>query len=267
MQIPDYNNKIIPIASNPKNQGFKRLGIKSISLPELSDCLEGFEKGELITIAAPSGGGKTQLGRTLTLDFIEQGLNVLYISFEIPYRQLFGLFQISGLNEMYAKNLILQPEEISERDITFVEKLAENPIDVLVVDDVRSLEEKYSIFRRDSNQAIVLGGLMERLKAIAINKEIIVITMAQLLKNSSNSKDTTISDVADSGGIIYKSDTLLAIKRLDEIYSTIEIVKSRWAGVKKKFKVKSVNKKFIKLDPYDYTPAELVDNVREQSFR
>lgn len=266
--IPDYNKNLIPIFSNPKNQNFERKGIVKSSIPTLTKFLGGFEKGELITITAPPGQGKTQLARTFCLDFISQGLNCLYVSYELRYNQLLGLFVVAGLGEMDSKLLILQPEDTAENDITFVEQIAGQKIDVLVVDDIHSLEEKYSLYRNTDNMALVMRGLAQRLKMIATKNNLIVITMAHTRKDAIDSKDSSLSEIAYSGGIAQVSDTVLSIKTdKKDGNAIIEVIKARWAGGKMKVKCKNVNKKFIELEPYEQTPGELFDNLHNNSFR
>ena len=142
MTPPKYNTQIIPLVDHPQGS-YERKGIHTYSsIPTLSKTLEGFERGELVAITAPPGNGKTMLARTLCMDMIKQKYKCLYLSYELTYSQLLRMFKLSGLDEFEEKDLILSPMEYSERDITFVEQLADdNDIDVLVVDDIHSLEE------------------------------------------------------------------------------------------------------------------------------
>jgi predicted ATP-dependent serine protease len=269
---PVFNTSIIPLLDHPKAKGYQR---KSFSLtgalPRLSAALEGMEKGELVVITAPPGAGKTQMARTLCLEFAEQGLSCLYLSYELTYAQLSRLFILSGLEALDARRMIYAPEEYSERDITFVEELAKkNKLDVLVVDDIHSLEERYSVFRRSDNMAVVLRGLADRLKAVAREREMLVITMAHTRKDAINASDSSLSDIAYSGGVAQVADTVLSIKTEKTTgYAVVEITKARWSGAKTKVKCKSVDKKFIELlndaDHVDKITTDNTDKLRRFS--
>jgi len=268
MLPPNFNTKIIPLLQNPKAQDFQRRGINT-SIPTISASLGGFEKGELVIITAAPGAGKTQLARTFSLDFIEQGLNVLYLSFELRYNQLLGLFIMAGLNNLDSRLLILSPEDHLENDITFVEEIADkNNIDILVVDDLHSLEEKYAQFRRFNDpQALVLRGLSQRLKNIALKKNIVVLSMVHQRKDSIDNKDSSLSEIAYSGGIAQVADTVLSIKTDKKNGNAIiEIIKARWSGSKIKAICKDVNKRFVELTENEkngqLTPAEVTDKFR-----
>lgn len=263
MNPPKYNIKTIPLLTDPNSQNFERRGIKTTSLPFINNALMGFEKGELVVITAPPGMGKTQLARTLCLDFIGQGLNCLYVSFELTYSQLLGMFLQSGLENMDSKLEILKPELESEQDITFIESLTkENTFDVLVVDDLQALEEKYSLYRNSDNMALVMRGLAQRLKNLAKNQNRIVMTMVHTRKDAIKNSDSSLADIAYSGGIAQVADTVLSIKTDSEGYAVIEIIKARWSGGKMKVKCVSENKKFIELSQLnDTSPAKLVSNL------
>lgn len=262
MTIPTYNTKIIPLYTDPKSQNFERRGIATTSIPLINKALGGFEKGELIIITAPPGQGKTQLARTFCLDFIKQGLNCVYLSFELRYNQLLGMFIQAGLGDMGEKLEILKPEIETEQDITFVEQLCKGKFDVLVVDDLQALEEKYATYRHTDNMALVLRGLAQRLKDIARNTDKIVMTMVHTRKDAINSRETSLADIAYSGGIAQVADTVLSIKTDKDGYAIIEITKARYSGGRIKVKCQSVNKKFIELSEYNEpNPAKLVNSL------
>ena len=265
--IPNFNTEIVPLLDHPQASGYERGGLTfTSSMPSLSAAVEGFEKGELIVITAPPGHGKTQLARTFSMDMILHGLNVLYLSFELTYSQLARLFQISGLDQLSAKKLILAPTDYSERDIAFVERIVElNEIDILVVDDIHSLEEKYSGERRTDNMALVIRGLAGRLKNLAIKKNIVVITMAHMRKDTIDSTRSSLSDIAYSGGIAQVADTVLQIKTDTKGNAVVEVTKSRWSGTKIKATCKSVNKLFKELPPNEQPIDDVVNQFRSKS--
>lgn len=265
---PQFETKIIPLIKHPEAQGYDRKGLAlQSSLPTLSTALEGFERGELVSITAPPGMGKTMLARTFCMDLIKQDVKCLYISFELTYSQLLRMFKLSGLELSNHQDLVLSPLDYSERDIAFVEKVVEmNPLDVVVVDDIHSLEEKYSGFRNTDNMALVIRGLAQRLKNMAIKNNVVVITMAHMRKDAIDNKSSSLSEIAYSGGIAQVSDTVLSIKTEPETgYAIIEITKARWSGKKTKVKAKEDNKIFKELEFWEVEPDEVVKKFKSKS--
>ena len=172
------------------------------------------------------------------------------------------MFIQAGLGDMSEKLEILKPELETEQDITFVEHLSKSNFDVLVVDDLQALEEKYSAYRHTDNMSLVIRGLAQRLKDIARNTNKIVITMVHTRKDAINSRESSLADIAYSGGIAQVADTVLSIKTDKEGYAIIEIAKARFSGARIKVKCKSVNKNFIELSEYDEpNPAKLANSL------
>jgi predicted ATP-dependent serine protease len=264
MTEPTWNPEIIPLIDHPAASQLNRQGIK-LDLPLLTRSLEGFERGELVMITAPPGEGKTQLARTFTLNFVKQGLNVLWCSYESTLSQLRTLFYMSGLSELDNQRMVLVPKEHTESDINFIEKLMEeNPsVDCLIVDDIHALTQQF-IFgpRIADNMASYLRGLAEKLKRIAQKRNCIVITMAHIRKDAIKGKDNSLADIAYSAGLGQVADIVLAIRNTGNDMGTIEIIKSRWTGQKLKIKVKSQDKKFTELEEI-LTPAEVVKKFHD----
>jgi replicative DNA helicase len=263
MTIPQWDTSFVPLLEHEASKNTGRKGL-NLGLPKLSNTLEGFEKGELIVLTAPPGQGKTQLARTVALNFIQQGLNVVYCTYELTLSQLANLFKISGLEAMDNKYLLLAPKEHIEKDILFIEKLMEankeNLIDCIIIDDFHALEEKYA--HEKDNMLAKMNAIAGKLKELAQKYNCVVITMVQQRKDAIRLKDNSLGDIAYSGRIAQVADTVLAIRSHAENQAIIEIIKSRWAGSKSKIKVESVNKVFMELDIYhEQTPADVVNSL------
>ena len=63
-------------------------GVPMKSLPELTNLIKGFRRGELTVLTGPTGSGKTTFLGQLSLDLAQQDLNVLWGSFEIKNTRL-----------------------------------------------------------------------------------------------------------------------------------------------------------------------------------
>lgn len=58
------------------------------SLPQFTNLIKGFRRGEMTVLTGPTGSGKTTFLGQVSLDLAEQGMNVLWGSFEIKNSRL-----------------------------------------------------------------------------------------------------------------------------------------------------------------------------------
>ena len=58
------------------------------SLPGLTDILKGFRRGEMTVLTGPTGSGKTTLLSQMSLNIAEQGIPLLWGSFEVKNTKL-----------------------------------------------------------------------------------------------------------------------------------------------------------------------------------
>ncbi|KAL3922897.1 MAG: hypothetical protein SGILL_001960 [Bacillariaceae sp.] len=63
-------------------------GVPVPSLPKFTQMIKGFRRGELTVLTGPTGSGKTTFLGQVSLDLAEQGINVLWGSFEIKNTRL-----------------------------------------------------------------------------------------------------------------------------------------------------------------------------------
>lgn len=66
----------------------KYVGVPITSLPGLTNIIKGLRRGELTVITGPTGSGKTTFLGQVSLDLVEQDVNVLWGSFEIKNTRL-----------------------------------------------------------------------------------------------------------------------------------------------------------------------------------
>ncbi len=84
LTFADIRNEVLHEMLNPE----KYSGVKVPSLPQFTNIIKGFRRGELTVLTGPTGSGKTTLLGQLSLDFAEQGVNTLWGSFEIKNTRL-----------------------------------------------------------------------------------------------------------------------------------------------------------------------------------
>lgn len=77
-------------------------GFKS-GIGELDNAVGGFQPGDFIMLAGPSGIGKTAFGCSLMYYFVKQGISCLFLSGEMPAKQIAArvLSCHSGINSKY----------------------------------------------------------------------------------------------------------------------------------------------------------------------
>jgi twinkle protein len=63
-------------------------GVPVPSLPKFTQIIKGFRRGEMTVLTGPTGSGKTTFLGQVSLDLAEQGINVLWGSFEIKNTRL-----------------------------------------------------------------------------------------------------------------------------------------------------------------------------------
>ena len=85
------------------------------SLPGFTSLIKGFRRGEMTVLTGPTGSGKTTFLGQASLDLAEQGINVLWGSFEIKNTRL-----MHKLLQQYTKDVL--PLGIAEKDMSLEEK-------------------------------------------------------------------------------------------------------------------------------------------------
>jgi len=111
LRFSDLRDQVIHEIVNPE----KYRGAGITSLPGFTSLIKGFRRGEMTVLTGPTGSGKTTfLGQT-SLDLAEQGINVLWGSFEIKNTRL-----MHKLLQQYMKDVL--PIGLGESNISEVEK-------------------------------------------------------------------------------------------------------------------------------------------------
>jgi hypothetical protein len=111
LKFSDLRDQVIHEITNPD----KYRGVPIPSLPGFTSLIKGFRRGEMTVLTGPTGSGKTTfLGQT-SLDLAEQGVNVLWGSFEIKNTRL-----MHKLLQQYMKDIL--PVGLADREGSFEEK-------------------------------------------------------------------------------------------------------------------------------------------------
>lgn len=228
--------------NNDKNTG-NLTGVTS-GFKDLDNLTHGFQKGDLIILAARPSVGKTALSLNFLMNAaMKQNVTVAMFSIEMPDEQLMYrmLSATSCVDSKKIKSLDYNDREGIKIDsaITqlskariFIDDTSGIKIGDLVV-KARKLKEKYDDlslivvdylqYVRDPEAAkrggrtLEVGEISRKLKQLARELNIPVVALAQLSRNSEQREDKRpiMSDLRESGNIEQDADLILFIYRED----------------------------------------------------
>jgi replicative DNA helicase len=182
-------------------------------LPTIDACLDGFRKGQLVVVSGPPKNGKTLLCQTFTTRFTEQNHKCLWLEYELSGEEFLMKFPDGKLdfhlpNEMHSKSL----DWIEERIIESQEKFGTEMVFIDHLDflrDDKKLRNDVSI-----NLSSYIGGIVQKVKSIAVQRNIIIFLMSHLRKNEwTSGKLPSSEELRDSGQIAQLADTVMMIMR------------------------------------------------------
>lgn len=240
--------------------------------PSLENCTEGFRKGQLVILSGPPKNGKTALCQTLTKQFVRGGARCLWFSYELGYRELFKKFPMDNLdfyvpNYMKSGNL----EWIEQR---IIESKVKYNTDIVFIDHLDFLRDPDVIKGISSNYSIYIGGIIQQLKFMAVQHDIVVFLMTHIRKSKWDSNQIPSSEeLADSRQIAQLADIVLMIirKRLknneemihDGNKAILGVVENRHNGRTKKFALILKDNEFFE---YEERNGSNLSTVEEDVF-
>lgn len=182
-------------------------------IPMLDEVTEGFREGELVVVSGPTKNGKTEFCKTLSVTF-GKTVPCVWFPFEGGYRAFFAKYP--GNLDFYI------PQKPKDHSVRWVEdRIIESKLKfgtkVVFIDNLDFLyddEATKAAGVRDSNFATYVGGIVKKLKEIAMEQEMIVFLMVHLGKAKwSKLYPPESSDIRDSSRIPQLSDFVLMITR------------------------------------------------------
>lgn len=217
-----------------RNKGIKP-GI-SIPFEHLQNCIGGWQRGDLIYIAARPGMGKTAVSIVFAKEAAKAGNKVLFFSLEmsdiaITDRAVLGETEVNPDDWKLGK--------VTDFDISSVDKVQDDSIDIeLFIIDKSAVKatEISTICRKEQpdivfvdyiqlmtpertlgNRNLELGEISHKLKEIAKEFKIPVIAMAQLNRDVEKRGDRKplLSDLRDSGELEQDADIVIMLFRQD----------------------------------------------------
>lgn len=243
--------------------------IKESKIPFMIPVLDkvtndGIAKKTLNLILSPSGGGKSAAMCSMAATYIEQGLNVLYITLELAEERVGERIDANLLNtpinsikdfpkDIYLKKLFRLKEKSFGRL-----KIKEYPTGAASVHHFRALLDELELkqgFVADvvfvdymgicasahykpgssANSYTIQKSVAEELRGLAVEKEIAVWSAVQTNRSGYSNSDIDATSIAESIGILMTADFVLGLIRLPELDEQGQVlakqIKSRYGDV------------------------------------
>lgn len=222
-------------------------------LIDLNALTEGVQFGEQFVIGARPSQGKTALGLSIFKHCAFNGVPCLFVSLEMSVESLmrrlmsmhmkvplkvikkgnydpktFGkIASFKALCKKHPMHIIDGVSGIGIRELCSMvkRKVVEHGIRLVVVDYLQKIRPA----ERHEKRTYEVGDISGRLKALAVETKVAMITLAQL--NRENTKDKgripRLSDLADSGQIERDADTVGLLHKKDKYEVTLHVAKQR----------------------------------------
>lgn len=211
---------------------------------KLDDKTGGFQKTDLVVIAARPGMGKTAFALDLARAFSQAREPVLFVSLEMSREQLVSrmVSKLSGVDSIKLRSGGIRKEEWSRitdamESITLMPLYIDQPrdndfdhirrkirrakremgISVVVIDYLQLMSRKGDYNRRND---LMVGSMTRDLKHLATDLEFPIILLSQLNRalESRSEKEPILSDLRESGAIEQDADLVMFLYR-DEVYN------------------------------------------------
>jgi len=233
--------KVIPMKDfkmpiiDEKNSIFS--GIK-----KFDEIVGRLKKGDVFTITAASGVGKSTFSRELLLRFAKQGKKSLYFSYEDRNEGL-----IEKLGDDIPDGYI--PEVLSDKSIVWIEArileaVNKYGVEIIFIDNLKSITD---FMARNVNNSIEFT--MQKIKEIAMKYNVMIFVCAHIKKEEG--KEIDLNSIKDSSAIADISSLVVALRRNPDKnqtkedreengvrmsnLTTISIIKNRNNGIQKGF--------------------------------
>lgn len=202
----------------------------------LDKTLDGLNKGNLITIVARSGIGKTTFATSIMLNMLRNKYKIGMFSMEMPQEQIIKkmAFNYCSVDSEEYKNGELSDDSVS-KIIRFTEWLEENnnlliftesnfnriiakikmqllkrKMDVIIIDYLNKITGV-----KEGNRDTELNTITSTLKDIALQNNICIIQLTQANRqvDKQTDKRITLADIKESSSIEQNSDQIISLYR------------------------------------------------------
>ncbi len=203
----------------------------STGLRSLDRVTHGFQPGQLISLGARPGGGKSALGMNIACHIATQEQKpILYFSLEMSGAELMqrNLYALAESNsslsllrdareKMKASENLFIIEDRADLTLTAIQSLIQRTkatrpeLGLIVIDHLALIASETDSHRRFQNRAYELGHMTRTLKMLAKSLKVPILLLCQLNREIENrqNKKPQLSDLRDTGSIEQDSDLVL----------------------------------------------------------
>jgi twinkle protein len=227
-------------------------GVPVPSLPRFTKMIKGFRRGELTVLTGPTGSGKTTFLGQVSLDLAEQGINVLWGSFEIKntrlLHKLLKQFSRNGLpaNTDDGANELLNAlaDRFQELPLYFmrfhggsdVDEVLDameyavyvNDVEHIVLDNMQFMISR-KIHKSSFDKFEVQDIAIEKFRKFATEHNVHVTLVVHPRKEDETSK-LSISSFYGSAKATQEADTVLILQNDNNRRKYIDVRKNRFDG-------------------------------------
>ena len=228
-----YNEYLVDLYSNQQEPHIKT------SLSSLDNDIVGFLNGQLITISAYTGMGKSILTSQLILNILKQNKKIDLFSLEMGKQEIINKLVSNAcniqFNKIYKKDLNDTEKDkiknfisnfLYDRDLEIYDTIGDidnivstikkdnlkGKVDIVFIDLINRVSNRQG---NNKNRAEYLGELTRRLKLLALELKIPIVITCQINRNveAKQDKRPTLADIKESGGIAEDSDLVIGLYR------------------------------------------------------
>lgn len=247
--------------------------IAKTDIPSLDSCIGGFRKGQLVILSGPPKNGKTAMCATFSHNFAKNGIKSTWIEYELTVDEFIEKYPGTiGEIDFY------MPRQMPTGNMDWIEnRIVESKykfgVDVIFIDHLDFLRDPKDLRRgaiNGMNMTAYIGAIVQQLKTIARDEELIIFLMTHLTKGKWSSRELpTSDDLSDSRQIAQLADIVMMMMRHREDktseniysnYSTLAVIENRHNGQTKKIQVELKDKKFLEVDT-------IYENTHETSWK
>lgn len=169
----------------------------------------GLRGGELITISAQTGEGKTTFCQQLTGNFIKQNIPCLWFTYEMnPYylNEKFVKMQIMD-SPIYVPNTEISGQ-LDEIEYRIKGGFQDYACKIVFIDHLHYLVPLIEA----KNTSLLIGGIVRELKKMAVRHSVIIFLIAHT-KKIYQGEDVNLSSIRDSSLVAQESDYVFLLQR------------------------------------------------------
>ncbi|BAM38879.1 DNA polymerase I [Theileria orientalis strain Shintoku] len=275
-QILSFND-IRQLVYNELSDPISTCGIKSITMPGLSNLLKGHRRGELTVWTGSTGSGKTTLLSQLSLDYCLQGVSTLWGSFEINNVRLAKtmLRQFSGRNlENNLNEFDYYANKFNELPLRFLKFHGSTNIDIvldamdyavyvhdvqhIIIDNLQFMLSNYSTPSATSGHGgsgyssvkdvyELQNRTIEKFRRFVTNKNVHLSLVVHPRKEADGIQ-LGLSSVFGSVKSTQEADNVIILQNILNESRCIDVKKNRFAGL--------LGRVYFKFDPVSLTAQE-----------